>query len=53
MASHSRAAALVRSVADDRLAHGDRLFGIAIASLLVGGTLAMLGLIGLRSAGVL
>lgn len=53
MAPHSPAAALVRSVADDRLARGDQMFGIAIGSLLIGGTLVMLGLIGLRSAGVL
>ena len=53
LGQHSPSSAFVRSVADDRLAHGDRMFGIAIGSLLIGGTLVMLGLIGLRSAGVL
>jgi hypothetical protein len=53
MAPHSPAAALVRSVADDRLAHGDLTFGIGFLVIIGGGTLTMLGAIALRLAGAL
>jgi hypothetical protein len=53
MAPHSPTAALVRSVADERLAHGDLTFGVGFVIIIGGGTLTMLGAIALRLAGCL
>lgn len=53
MAPRSPAAILVRSVADERLAHGDKAFALGFAIVIGGGTLSMLAGIGLRLAGAL
>lgn len=49
----SPSSALVRSVADDRLTHGDVTFGIGFVVIIGGGTLTMLGAIALRFVGCL